>query len=58
LSNVQFAWPEKKPEDRITQLGKGFALDIPLWLRFGLWLGARKNLGPWVLLWQAALKDT
>jgi len=28
--------------------GKGFALDIPLWLRFGLWLGARKNLGLWV----------
>src|SRR5215469_5971341 len=34
---------------------KVFALDIPLCLRFGLWLGARKNLGPWVLLWQAAL---
>src|SRR5215469_9988947 len=38
--------------------GKGFALDIPLWLRFGLWLGARKNLGLWVPLWQAAPKDT
>src|SRR5215471_10219592 len=38
--------------------GKGFALDIPLWLRFGLWLGARKHLGLWVPLWQAALKDT
>ena len=37
---------------------KGFALDIPLWLRFWLWLGARKNLGLWVPVWQAALKDT